>query len=225
MRLLGITAAVFLAASAACAQKPPARDAQPAPLAARPLAGMVAQRAVLLPAQYLRPADSLGWAEQVKAPREFLARVDDEIAFAIRERGVKPEWAFPEDLARAARRNAAYASDPRSLAAEGLRPRGRRWKLPAPLGEPLATQLRALVALHDARYAILPVEVRFEPAAAGAGRAVLHLALVDARRAEVVWTTDVASDPAPAPSPAAPVNLAALAASLAGHVADLIAAP
>jgi hypothetical protein len=54
---------------------------------------------------------------------------------------------------------------------------------------------------------------------------VLHLALVDARRAEVVWVTDIPSDPAPAPSPATAVTFAALAASLAGHVADLIAAP
>jgi hypothetical protein len=99
-----------------------------------------------------------------------------------------------------------------------LRPRGQRRQLPAPLGEPLATQLRAVVALNDARYAILPVEVRFERAGEGAGRAVLHVALIDARRSEVVWLTDVASDAAATLSPA-------LAASLGAHFADLVAAP
>jgi hypothetical protein len=189
-----------------------------APLGARPLAGLAAQPLILLPVQYLRPADTLGWAQHVQAPSAFLARIDDELTFAARERGVKSAWAFPEDLARSARRNATYAADPHGLAAEGLRPRGQRPRLPAPLGEPLATQMRALVALHDARYALLPVEVRFEPAAEGGGRAVLRLALIDARRAEVVWVTEVASDPAPAPSPA-------IAASLASHFGDLIGAP
>jgi hypothetical protein len=47
---------------------------------------------------------------------------------------------------------------------------------------------------------------------------VLHLVLVDARRSRPVWAIEVASEPAPSFSPA-------LAASVAEHLADLIAAP
>jgi hypothetical protein len=100
-----------------------------------------------------------------------------------------------------------------------------------PLAEPLATQLRTIVALGDARYVLVPVEVRLErapapsssagvtapgPASAGPGRAVLRLALVDARASQVRWSGDVASDTASALT-------TALAAGLAGRVADLVA--
>jgi hypothetical protein len=48
------------------------------------------------------------------------------------------------------------------------------------------------------------------------GRAVLRIALLDARRSKIVWMADVVSDPYPSFSPA-------LAASVAEHLADLIA--
>jgi hypothetical protein len=47
---------------------------------------------------------------------------------------------------------------------------------------------------------------------------VLHLVLVDTRRAQVAWEGDVASDPVQRFSPA-------LLASIAGHFANLISAP
>jgi hypothetical protein len=109
-----------------------------------------------------------------------LSEVDDEIAFALEERGFRTRWVFSEQLVRSAQRNAAHSPDPRALAAEGLRPLARR-RSDGQLGEPLASQLRALVALHGARYALFPVELRFEKIG-GAGRAVLHVLLIDARR-------------------------------------------
>ena len=66
-----------------------------------------------------------------------------------------------------------------------------------------------------------PVELRFEKGSVGdsaAGRAVLHLVLVDARRSRPLWAIEVVSEPATSFSPA-------LAASVAEHLADLIAAP
>ena len=89
--------------------------------------------------------------------------------------------------------------------------------MPELLAEPLATQLRALVALHDARYALLPVEIRFEKAG-GSGRAVLHIVMLDPRLSRIVFRGDVLGDTAATFSPA-------LAASVAGHLADLVAAP
>ena len=206
--------AVLLTAGAACAKKPKSAQTT-APLPARPLAAFAARTVIVLPTQYLRPADSLGWAAAVDKPREYLTRVDDEIAFALGERGIRGTWVFPEALARSARRNAGYVPDPYALAAEWLRPPPRR--APELLPEPLGTQVRSLVALHDARYALLPVEIRFERAG-GAGRALLHTVLLDARLSKILWRADILSDSAATFSPA-------LAASVAGHLADLVAAP
>lgn len=177
---------------------------------------MADQALIFLPTRYLRSGDSLGWAGQVDE-RQWLSTVDDEIAFALEQRGAARRWTLPADLARAARRNAAFAPDPATVAAEPLRPRGR--KLEPRVPEPLISQLRSLIALRDdVRFALLPVEVRFEPVAEGGGRAVLHLVLVDVRRSEVAWATDVASESVDVFSPA-------VAASLGSRVADLIAAP
>ena len=178
---------------------------------------MSEQPLIVLPTRHLRTADSLGWASQVSDEAEWLANVDSEIAFALGERSAGQRWTLPAELARAARRNAAFAPDPATIASQPLRPGGRA--LPPRVPEPLISQLRSLIALRDGvRYALLPVEVRFEPAPGGGGKAVLNLVLVDVRASEIVWALDVESEPSPALSPA-------LAASLASRVADLIAAP
>jgi hypothetical protein len=220
MRYTTILTSLMLLASAfpACAQqRSPA--AEPAAALSRPLATMAEQAVIVLPTRYLRASDSLGWAAQVADERAWLAGLDDEIAFALRERGAARRWTLPADLARSARRNAAFAPDPATVAAEPLRP--RRGELAKRVPEPLISQLRSLIALRDeVRFALLPVEVRFEPAegGAGGGRAVLRLVLVDVRAAEIMWVTDVPSEATASLSPA-------LAASLGARVADLVAAP
>ena len=90
-----------------------------------------------------------------------------------------------------------------------------RYRIP----EPLASQLRTLVAVHDARFALLPLEVAFEKAAVGTagGRARLRLAIVDARTTELRWVGEVRSDPSPVLNPG-------VTTSLAGRLADLIVA-
>ena len=203
-----------LAALTACGgpKKPQAQVELPS----RPLAGLAGQHVVVLPTHYLRPADSLGWAGAIPRQREYLRSLDDEIAFELGERGFRTNWIFPEDLAKAAKRNAGYATDPYALAAEGLRPPGQR-NQGLMLRDPLASQLRSLVALNEGRFVLFPVEVRFEKDG-GMGRAILRVALIDARLSSVRWAGDVRSDPATTFSPA-------LAASVATHLADLIAAP
>jgi hypothetical protein len=191
-------------------------DAQVAPLPNRPLAGLAGQQVIVIPTHYLRPGDSLGWAGAVERPRQLLTDVDDEIAFALGERGFRTKWVFPEQLVRSALRNAAHSPDPRALAAEGLRPLARR-RSDGQLGEPLASQLRSLVALHGARYALFPVELRFEKIG-GAGRAVLHVFLLDARLSRATWGGDVRGDTA------STFGRGAIA-SVANNLADLIAAP
>ena len=181
---------------------------------ARPLAALAAQRLIVLPVQTLRGGDSLGWGARIPGMRSYLASVDDEIAFALAERGLKDTWVYPPALARSARRSPTLAVDPYALGASALRTAQRAEG--SPLVDPLASQLRALVALHDARYALVPAELRFE-GASGKGRAVLWLTLVDARSATLRWAGDVASDPVGAFSPA-------LAASLAARLAELVVA-
>ena len=217
MRYSRILTAVVLATLAlpACAQQTQSPPASAVPVS-RPLAGMSDQALIVLPTRYLGAVDSLGWLGQLDE-RQWLGTVDDEIAFALSQRGAGRRWTLPADLARSARRNAAFAPDPATVAAEPLRPRGRELKPRVP--EPLISQLRSLIALRDdVRYALLPVEVRFEAMPEGGGRAVLNLVLVDVRRSEIAWTTDVASERVDTFSPA-------VAASLGSRVADLIAAP
>ena len=162
--------------------------------------------------------DSLGWAGKIADRRAFLDDVDAEIAFALRDRdGVGKTWVFPPQLAAAARRNAPYAPDVYDLSAEWLRPPTKR--PPDLLPEPLASQLRTLVALEDeSRYVLFPIEVRFLPAGPAQECAVIRLVLFDARASRIAWMADVASDPASHFS-------RALAASAAQHLADLISAP
>lgn len=182
---------------------------------ARPLARLVAEHILVLPVQYLTFGDSLGWASQVPSARSYLGTVDDEIAFALRERGLEKRWTLAPAIVRSAARNAEFVADPHAIEAGELRP-GRRtdqWQLQ----EPLASQLRSMIALTDARYVLFPVEVR-TTSRAGKGRATLHVVVVDARRSQVQWAGDVSSVPRDAFSPA-------IAAELASRVADLIAAP
>jgi hypothetical protein len=155
-----------------------------------------------------------GWSDKVGDPRGYLSKVDDEIAFAIRERGLKAKWAFPEELARSARRNPGYAVDPYTISVDAL---GAVERDPEKhIAEPLAGQLRAFAALFNARYALIPVEMRLAPDAAG-GRATLHLVVVDTRGARLMWKGDVTGDVAATFSPA-------IAAGIAGKVADLFIA-
>jgi hypothetical protein len=229
VRLTAIITAATLVAAAGCANAGPATAQAPA---SRPLAAFAARPVLVLPTRYLGPDGSLGWGAQIGDPESYLGDIDAEIVFALGARGVKNMWVFPSAIAASVRRNPTYAADPHQLAADWLRPPMK--KPPEQLPEPIASQLRSLVALQEgAQYVLLPVEVRFEPvelaasataatgaavAADRAGRAVLRVVLLDARRSRIVWMGDVSSDPSSSFSPA-------LAASAAEHLADLVAKP
>jgi hypothetical protein len=219
-RRLLLTAALVAALPGCRAAKPAAASGMTAPPpVARPLAPFTGQRVAVLPAQRLRPADSAAWGAQVPATRAYLGVVDSALAATLGERGLSGAWALPADVIRSAKRNVTYAADPYALAVNPLLPSRRPASTPD-VPDPLATQLRTLVALNDARYALVPVELRFERQGGptGAGRAVLRVAMLDARSARIAWAGDVASDTASALTPA-------LAASAATHFADLIAEP
>jgi hypothetical protein len=178
------------------------------------LAPLASEALVVLPVQTLR-ASVPEWVDQIGDHRAYLSTLDDEIVFAVRERGLRGQWAFPADLARSARRNPGYAADPYTIALDPLKPVERDSdKL---VGEPLAGQLRAFAGLFNARYALVPVELGLVPDPAG-GRATLHLVVIDTRGARLTWKGDVSGDGVKSFSPA-------VAAGLAGRVADLFFIP
>ena len=183
--------------------------------AQRPLERLAGEQMVVLPVQYLTFADSLGWSQGAPPTRAFLATLDDEIAFALTERGLKSHWTMAPDLERSVARNQGYAPDPRGLAAGEIRSgqKAAEWQL----REPLASQLRALLALTDARFALFPVEMRIT-GSNGVGHAMLHLVVIDVRRSQVQWSGDLAGAQMTKFS-------GAIAADIASRLADLIAAP
>lgn len=190
---------------------PPTAEADPA----RPLALFAGRRVVVLPLQSLD--DGAGWASASGGLTSLRTRLDDELAFALTERGLGSRWILPAALASMTRRAGTYVPDPRALAVEPLR---RRREVPKDeqIADPLASQLRSLVAFTDARWVLLPIEGRIEktPANTGGGtRFVVQMAMIDARGALVAWIGEVASDTASAPGPRP-------FATVAGRAADLI---
>jgi hypothetical protein len=195
-----------------CASKP---ETKPSPVVLRPLERMAAQQIVVLPVQYLSATDTLGWQQQVPNRAAFLAALDDQIEAAFTARGLGRAWTFGREVERSSKLNSILITDARSLSAEWLRGR----VLPeTAVRDPLASQVRGLVGLKGSRYAILPVELRFENYGNGMGVAILRLVMMDSRLAQIRWVGEVASDPARTLSPA-------VTASVASHFADLVVAP
>jgi hypothetical protein len=182
------------AASASCGPSdPPETRPQPTVGPARPLAGLAAQRVVVAPALALREGDPAGWAARIPRLREFLRVLDDEIAAALADRGLGQAWVFPDQLWRGHSRNPSLGVDPYRLATNPLR--GARLAVGERVPEPLASQLRTLVAVHDGRLVLLPVEVFFDiDRTGGTGRTALRLALIDARGADIRWSGEVRAD-------------------------------
>jgi len=183
----------------------------------RPLASLAATGAIVAPTSMVYVAPQLSWSEQA-IPRELSRALDYDIGTALAERDLKTNWVMPADLALSYKRNPTYATDPYALAEESLR--SSALVAGARLQEPLASQLRTMIALHEnARAVLLPVELRFErPDPAWdprTARATLRLVLVDPRFSETRWVGTVTSDTT---SPDARV----LTRSLARAVADLI---
>jgi len=207
--LIALATALFVSPLAAQA------DRQSSPPPPRPLERLAAEQMLVLPVQYLTFADSLGWSQAAPASRRYLNTLDDEITFALTQRGLKGRWTLVPELIRSVERNPGYAPDPHSLAAGEIRwgQKAAGWQL----REPLASQLRSLVALTDARYVLFPVEMRLT-GSNGTGHAMLHLVIIDVRRSQVQWSGDLAGAAETKFSPA-------IAADLASRLADLIAAP
>ena len=152
----------------------------------------------------------------IPQPAAFLLAADSAVAREASARRLSSNWVFPAELIRSAKRNPTYATDPNAIrAGDAVRRLERNSR--GQLAEPVASQLQVLAGLHDTRYVLVPVELSFEPASAGKGQVVLHLALLDIRGARLQWSGNVTSDAASALTPA-------VLATLAGHAVDLFVA-
>lgn len=182
------------------------------PPAEAPLNSFAAMRLIVLPAQ--RTVDAIAWGAKAGTPRVFLASIDSSLEAAVREKGLTA-WVMPSDLARTARRNPMYATNPADIrAGDAVRflERQRDENIP----EPVASQLRTLAGFHDARYALIPVEVRFEPGSTpGTGRGVVRMAVLDVRGSRLVFIGDIVGADAAEYSPT-------LGAELARRFTDLV---
>ncbi|HXT18523.1 MAG TPA: hypothetical protein VN706_23045 [Gemmatimonadaceae bacterium] len=176
------------------------------------LAGIAAQHVAVLPAYTVRLMPD--WNMSIPRPPELLMQLDADILAAMDERGLRKAWVFPAQLERSYEHNTTYATDPHAFAEEPLRSPGLAVDMRLP--EPLASQVRTLVAFEqDVRLVLAPVELRLEKAGNG-GRGVLRLVLIDARLSNVRWYGDVVSDTV---STFGPAVTASIAARLAGVVA------
>jgi hypothetical protein len=183
-----------------------------------PLNSFAATALIVLPTQTIRAGDALGWAAKIgesrEASRAFLATIDSSLEAAVKEKGLVA-WVLPSELARTARRNPTYTTNPADIRA-GDAVRYIERQRDANIPEPVASQLRVLAGFHGARYALVPVEVRFESgSAAGTGRGVLRIAVLDIRGSRLVFIGDIMGPDAAAWTPA-------VGAGLARRFADLV---
>jgi hypothetical protein len=182
------------------------------PLDTPPLAAYASQRVALTPTSFVRN-DSLGWVQQLGGSRATARRLDTAIVAALDARGIAQRWILPSELARSFERNRTYATDPYLLSIEPLR--SNNFETGSKYGEPLSSQLRTMIALHeDARFVLMPIELRFEKSD-GATRATLRVSLVDPRFTEARWVEDIKSDT----TSSATIALAGVAARLADYFA------
>lgn len=186
---------------------------------------------VVLPVQSARPTAGGAWPGGAPSEETTLEALGAELAFAFADRRGAREWFMPGDVVARAERNPVVRVDPTRLSYQRLlRPPKEQERL----YEPLHGQVRKLAALFGSRLVLLPLAVWFEaepppgetadPAAAeppaedagsrGAatdpdrGRAVMLLALIDVRRAAVLWHGTLEGGWAEATSPALLATLA-----------------
>ena len=214
------SAVLFVALLYGCASSPPGEPQAVAP-EATPLQGMIGRQVVVLPAQLLSTSGPAGTWDVRPDEAPLLKLLDEEIADAFRKRGVRGNWTFAEELIASANRNAGLAGNPLGLPVAGI----RRIKAgDTPLPEPLASYIRTLVSLTNARYAIMPLETKVD-VTAERRKGSLNLLLIDSRTARVMWAGEVesqpGSDPAGARDTLSPYGFRILARELAGLFADM----
>jgi hypothetical protein len=178
---------------------------------------------LLLPAQYIAlPAVGESW-DVSPENRGLLPIFDEELIDQFRRRGVRNNWMSASDITASAMRTGGLLPDPRQLNVQQIR---RIKASDTPLGEPLATDVRNLVAMSSARYVLLPVEIHVDNRNGGR-RGTARLLLIDSRTARVVWVDDIESqtvrDPQASADALSPYGFRQIAREIATRFADIVA--
>ena len=184
-----------------------------------PLAPFAGRTLVVLPVSWVLEGDALGWAAQIPDVDQYRQDFDAELEFALKERGLGKVWVMVSKLPAEYKRNEDYMADPTHIAGDFLRYPGPKKPIEY-LPDPLASQLRSILAVNDkAEFVLYPIELRFIQAPDGpGGRLALRVAIIDPRRLKIGWMGDVFSSTYQKFSPA-------LLASLAEHLANNFVIP
>jgi hypothetical protein len=172
---------------------------------------------ILVPVQSTLPLDDGSWAGRARTEEDALRAMDAELEFAFGERRAAEDWVLPTDLRHAMERNPSLKIKPDRLAYSPLLTTIEDRKY---IPEPLHSELRALAALYDTRYLVVPVRLTVQTDStdeddsaadeSGSAAAVAHsgddatapdyrawllLAMIDIRRSDVLWLGEIAGDP------------------------------
>ena len=198
----GVWYVTVLAGAAACGAKSTSpQTPTPAPTAPLPTAGIASARVPVLPITLIAAEDSLGWQATLADRAGALAAADSVLGTLLQARSPEVNWVLPDELRREARRSPTFATNPDQMGTALLRTE-KLEQVP----DPLRAELRTLVALADARYALVPAALvyrRMDPKGLPDGRgltgarmatAELTIVLVDARLGKIGWRTVARGD-------------------------------
>ncbi|HWA40706.1 MAG TPA: hypothetical protein VG712_03790 [Gemmatimonadales bacterium] len=179
LSLLVLAAVVGCGGGASQTPEPP----KPSPLLNVPMATPVlaGQRVAVLPLTLAVPDLALARDTLLGSRARVLPWADSLIGEALLGRAPEVTWVLPAELRRAARRAVGFATDPDHMGHAILRD-----PLFKVVPDPLRSQIRTLVALVDARYALVPASLVFLQEPAGV-KAELNLVIVDARTGTPGW--------------------------------------
>ncbi|HEX5817359.1 MAG TPA: hypothetical protein VFY20_00675 [Gemmatimonadales bacterium] len=121
-----------------------------------------------------------GWDSRAAA----ITRFDGILGGYLGDNAPDVKWVLPEALRRMAKRAPSMVPDPDRLG-HGVMSSERIKRIP----DPLASRLRQLVAMSDARQVFIPSGLLLKRDSTGTVQAELAAQLVDARLGDVLWRT------------------------------------
>lgn len=211
-RAFGVSSIIGLLLVSACASGRGSSSGDPGSDMAA-LSGYAGRAVLVLPLQQVSETAGVTVSRSAGA-LAFREAMDYEIRFAF---GDSPpaRWVFAPAIIQSSKRNIGVSANPLELSVEALTE-----KLPEPedaVSETLRTQIRQLLALTDARYVLLPVNVRIVNSSVnGMRRATMRVVLIDGRLARVRWAEDISAEPVTALSRSVAAALASRLAVMAG---------